>query len=148
MDTPDLDALITQILESAKIIAIVGMSAHMDKASFKVGMFLKTHGYTIFPVNPNHPDIKGIKSYPTISAIPRDIKIDIVQVFRKPEYVLPHVKEALDKGIGVIWLQPGIVNEEAAAYARERGATVVMNHCMMGEYHKRHPQQGGRIHDI
>ena len=138
MESEDQEQLITEVLEKAKNIAIVGMSGDLDRDSFRVGMYLKTHGYNIIPVNPNHADIKGIKSYPTIVAVPKDINIDVVEIFRKSEYILPHVKEAIARGVKVIWMQRGIVNEEAAAYAKAHGATVIMDHCMMGEYSKRH----------
>jgi len=140
LDSADLDRVITDVLETAKNIAIVGMSDDLERPSFRVGMYLKTHHYHIIPVNPNHADIKGIKSYPTISAIPQDIKIDVVDIFRKPADVFPHVREAVARGVKVIWMQRGIINEEAASYARANGSTVIMDRCMMGEYHKRHVQ--------
>jgi hypothetical protein len=124
--------LISDILKSAKTIAIVGLSNKPDRPSNEVATYLQGKGYRIIPVNPNIEEVLGEKAYPDISSIPKDSSVDIVDIFRKSEDVLPHVKEAIEKGrVKVIWMQEGIVNEEAEKLARAHGIEVIMDACMM-----------------
>ena len=124
--------LISDILKSAKTIAIVGLSDKPDRPSFEVAKYLQEKGYRIIPVNPNAPEVLGEKAYSDIGSIPKEITIDIVDIFRRSEEVVPHVKEAIGRGgVKVIWMQEGIINEEAAELARERGIEVIMDACMM-----------------
>jgi predicted CoA-binding protein len=132
------DDLIDHILGTAETIAVVGMSDNIQHESFRVGMYLKTHGYTIIPVNPNTKSIKGMQSYPSITDIPSDITIDVVDIFRRSDEVMPHVKEAVKRGVKTIWMQRGVVNKEAADYARTHGAVVIMDKCMMAEHIRRY----------
>ena len=122
------DQMMRDILLSAKTIASVGLSSNPEKDSYEVVSFLKDHGYRIIPVNPTATEILGEKAYPDLAAVPD--KIDVVQIFRKPEDVPPVVEESIRAGAKVIWMQEGIVNEEAAARARAAGLQVVMNACM------------------
>jgi uncharacterized protein len=118
-------------------IAVVGMSRNEEKPAHFVPKFLIEHGYNIIPVNPTTTEVLGRKSYPAVSEIPNDLNIDIVDVFRRSEDVLPVVEDAIKKkGIKLIWMQLGISNEEAERKAKENGIDVVYNRCMLEE-HKR-----------
>ncbi len=117
-----------QILLSVNTIASVGLSSNPEKESYRVVSYLQGQGYRIIPVNPTAAEILGEKAYPDLSSMPG--KVDLVQVFRKPEDVPPVVEEAIKIGAKVVWMQEGIVNEEAAQKAREAGLQVVMDACM------------------
>ena len=116
------------LLRRARTIAIVGLSAKENRPSNMVGRYLVAAGYTIYPVNPGQTEIFGLKCYPSLSAIPD--KIDIVDIFRRSEEVFPFVEEAVKIGAGAVWMQLGIVNHEAAEYARRHGLTVIMDRCI------------------
>ncbi len=118
-----------------KTIAIVGLSDKPDRPSYKVGKYLLEQGFKIFPVNPNIDNFLGIKSYKTLSDIKE--KIDVVDIFRKSEFVEPIIEEAIKIGAKTIWMQEGVVNEKAAAKARAGGLTVIINMCMMKEHKKK-----------
>lgn len=122
------DQMMKDILLSAKTIASVGLSSNMEKESYWIVSYLKDQGYRIIPVNPTAVEILGEKAYPNLESVP--VKIDVVQVFRKPEDVPPVVDGAIRVGAKVVWMQEGIVNEEAAQKAREAGLQVVMDACM------------------
>lgn len=115
-----------------KTIAIVGLSNKTDRPSFEVASYLQSQGYKIIPVNPNIDEVLSEKSYPDLLTIPKEIKIDVVDIFRRSEEVLPHVQEAVERGdVKTIWMQEGISNSEAESYAKEHGLDVVMNFCLM-----------------
>lgn len=122
------DQEMKDILLSIKTIASVGVSSNAGKVSYSVAKYLMDHGYRVIPVNPTATEILGEKSYPDLSSVPD--KIDVVQVFRRPEDVPPVVAEAIKAGAKVVWMQEGIVNEEAAQMARDAGLQVVMDACM------------------
>jgi predicted CoA-binding protein len=122
------DQMMKDILLSAKTIASVGLSSNQGKESYWIVSYLKDQGYRIFPVNPTATEILGEKAYPDLESIPE--KIDVVQVFRRSEDVPPVVDAAIKAGAKVVWMQEGIVNEEAAQTAREAGLQVVMDACM------------------
>ncbi len=122
------------ILKSSHIVAIVGLSPREDSPSLKVGRYLMAHGYRVIPVNPTVPEVLGEKSYPDLSSIP--VPVDVVDIFRRPEAVAPVVEEAIRIGAKAIWMQLGIVNEEAAERARAAGLLVVMDKCMRKEHLK------------
>lgn len=130
----DHDQKMRDILTSAKTIASVGVSSNEEKESYWVVSYLKEQGYKIIPVNPTAAEILGEKVYPSLSAIPD--KVDVVQVFRKPEDVPPVVEEAIKIGAKVVWMQEGIVNQVAAQMAEDAGLQVVMDACMRAT-HKR-----------
>jgi predicted CoA-binding protein len=118
-----------------KNIAVVGMSRNEEKPAHRVPRFLIDHGYNIIPVNPTTAEVLGRKSYPSVSEIPNDLNIDIVDVFRRSEDVPDVVEDATKKkGIKLIWMQEGISNEEAERKAKENGIDVVYNRCMLEEY--------------
>ena len=127
------DEEIKQIF-SLKKIAVVGMSRHTTKAAHFVPKYLTEQGFDITPVNPNTDEILGEKSYPSLSSI--DHPIDIVDIFRPSEQVLPVVQDAIKLKPKVIWLQEGIHNSEAEELARSNGIMVIFNRCMLAEHQR------------
>ena len=125
---------IEKIFEENKVIAVVGLSPNTNRPSNRVAGYLKGNDYTIIPVNPKETSILDETCYPDLASIPG--KVDIVDIFRKPEEVLPIVEEAVRIGAKIIWMQEGIVNEEAAECARKAGLQVVMNRCMLKEHQR------------
>jgi len=123
---------IEKIIREARIIAVVGISNKLGRPSLTVASYLKGQGYRIIPVNPTIQDVNGEKCYPDLSSIPE--KVDVVDIFRKPADVLPVVEEAVRIGAKAVWMQEGIVNEEAARRAKEAGLLVVMDQCMLKEH--------------
>jgi len=125
---------IEEMLREAKTIAIVGLSGDPEKPSHGVAKALQHYGYRVIPVNPKETEVLGEKAYGTLGEIP--MKIDIVNVFRRAEQTPPIAAEAVAIGAKALWLQSGIVNEEAAAIARAGGLAVVMDRCIMVEHRK------------
>jgi len=123
-----------EILLSAKTIASFGLSSSDEKESYWIVAYLKEQGYKIIPVNPKATEILGEKVYPDLESIPE--KVDVVQIFRKSEDVPPVVDSAIAIGAKVVWMQEGIVNEEAAKKAREAGLKVVMDVCMRSTHRR------------
>jgi len=123
-----------QTIFGFKTIAVVGISENPERPSNFVAKFLEEHGYKIIPVNPNLTEWEGKRCFPDLLSIP--VKVDVVDIFRRPEAVPPIVDEAIAIKAKVVWMQEGIVNEEAAAKAREAGIEVVMDRCMKKEYLK------------
>lgn len=128
--TADTD--IQAILTSARTIAIIGMSPKPDRDSYKVAAYLKDHGYRVVPIRPAQAEILGEKAYPSLDDVPGTV--DIVDVFRSSEQVLPHAHEALRLKPGTFWMQEGIENGEAAALLTAAGIGVVMNRCIKREH--------------
>ena len=129
---------ITQLLAIARTIAVVGLSDSPLRASYGVAEYLQAHGYRIIPVNPAVAEALGEKSYATLADIPATERLDIVDIFRRPEFVPAIVDAALERGnVGAIWMQDGIVHPEAAAKARQAGLTVIMDHCLSREHRRR-----------
>ena len=127
--TIENDSELRQILSTAKTVASVGVSSNPEKASYGIFQYLVEAGYRMIPVNPTTPEVQGKPTYPDLRSLP--VKVDVVQVFRKPEDVLPVVEQAIEAGASVVWMQEGIVNQEAAARAEQAGLKVVMDRCMM-----------------
>ena len=119
---------IKKILGKSVSIAVVGLSPKENRPSNLVGRYLIDAGYTVIPVNPGHTEILGKTCYPSLSNV--NEPVDIVDIFRKSEDVLPIVEEAISIGAKVIWMQQGIVNHQAAARAEEAGLSVVMDRCI------------------
>lgn len=120
------------VFSTAKTIAVVGISDNPEKYSWQVASYLQSRGFRIIPVNPNVTLVLGETAYPSLHAIPRDIHVDVADIFRKSEFVPDHVREAIDRGdISTIWLQEGVSNQEAEKTARDHGLTVISNMCMM-----------------
>jgi predicted CoA-binding protein len=128
------DQTMKDILLSAKTIASVGLSSNQEKESYWIVAYLKEQGYRMIPVNPTADEILGEKAYPDLESIPE--KIDVVQIFRKPEDVPPVVDSAIKVGAKVVWMQEGIVNKAAAQKAREAGLQVVMDACMRATHRR------------
>jgi predicted CoA-binding protein len=120
-------ALIRRILQYSQTIAIVGLSPKPHRPSNQVARYLMEAGYRIIPVNPGQDTILGLPCYPNLLAIPT--RVDLVDIFRRQEEVLPIVEEAIAIGAKFVWMQEGIVNDEAAAKARAAGLEVVMDRC-------------------
>ncbi len=125
------EATTRDILLHARTIAVVGLSEKPERPSNEVARYLQTQGYRILPVNPMEPEILGERSYPSVSAVPSDVAIDIVDIFRKSDQVAPIVDEALARKVPVVWMQLGVESAEAAAKARGAGAHVYENACIM-----------------
>ncbi len=115
-----------------KTIAVVGMSPKPERPSHYVAMYMKGKGYTIYPVNPGHKEIAGLKCYPNLFEIPLDV--DVVNVFRRPEHALLIAESTIEIGAKALWLQDGVINEEAALLAEKAGLLVVMDDCMMRQH--------------
>ena len=121
-----------QILKESHTIAVVGLSDNPSRDSYEVARYLQRQGYRIVPVNPNVDEVLGEKSYPDIISIPE--KLDVVNIFRRPEDVSPIVDQAIAKKVSAVWMQLGVVNEEAAQTARENGLDIIMDRCMSVEH--------------
>lgn len=128
------DEMMQEILDSTETIASVGLSGSEEKASHWVAVYLQGQGFRVIPVNPTMDKILGEKSYPDLESIPE--KIDVVQLFRPSEAVMPFVESAIKIGAKVVWMQEGIENEEAAQLARESGLKVVMDACMRATHQR------------
>ncbi len=130
------DEDIKALLKNSKNIAVVGISDKQERDSFGVAKYLLSKGYNIIPVNPSLENWQGIKSYPNLSSIPKDIKLDIVDIFRKSDAVGEIVEESIKVKPKAIWMQLGVINEEAGKKASNSGMTVVMDKCIMVEHRK------------
>src|SRR5713226_9980942 len=128
------DAEIRQLLSAAKTIAVVGLSDKPRRPSHGVSHYMQSRGYRIIPVNPNLTEVLGEKAYPSLEDVPDSI--DIVNIFRRPEFVGPIVDAAIRIGARAVWMQEGVVHHEAAAKARAAGLAVIMDHCILKEHRK------------
>lgn len=126
---------ITEILKQSRTIAIVGLSSRPERPSFRVAKYLQSAGYEILPVNPKETEVLGVKSYATLEGAQESI--DLVQIFRQSSFVPEVVDAAIRIGAKAIWMQEGVVNEAAAAKARDAGLAVVMDRCMLKEHARR-----------
>lgn len=126
---------IRELLARSKIIAVVGLSSKPHRPSHGVARYLQSVGYRIFPVNPNEREVLGEKSYARLEDVP--VKVDIVDIFRRSERVPPVVESAIAIGARAVWMQEGVIHEEAAARARAAGLEVVMDRCLLKEHNKR-----------
>jgi predicted CoA-binding protein len=123
---------ITRILKDCRAIAVVGLSSNPARPSYRVAAYMQRQGYHVIPVNPNETNVFGHPAYPALAAVPDTI--DLVNIFRKSEDVLPIVEEAIARGAKAIWMQEGVINEQAAVRARESGLLVVMDRCWLKEH--------------
>ncbi len=120
------------LLQETKVIAVVGLSDKPSRPSYDVSRYMQAHGYKIIPVNPSCTEILGEKCYPDLKSIP--VPVDMVNVFRKSEDCLPVAKEAVAIGAKSLWLQLGVINQEACDYAESHGLNVVMDKCLKIEH--------------
>ena len=121
-----------RVLQGNRVIAVVGLSPTWNRPSYFAAKYMLEHGYTIIPVNPVATEILGQKCYPDLASVP--VKVDLVDVFRKPEDVMPIADEAIRLGAKCLWLQLGVINRQAAARAAAAGLDVVMDRCVKIEY--------------
>ncbi len=126
---------IAELLKSAKTIAVVGLSDNPMKPSYGVSQYMQSRGYRIIPVNPQISEVLGEKSYASLIDIPE--KVDIVDVFRRPDAVPEIVEQAIQMKVPALWLQETVVHEEAAQKARDAGIFVVMDKCILKEHRLR-----------
>lgn len=122
------------ILRSSRTIAVVGLSSKRMRPSYGVSEYMQSQGYKIIPVNPVETEILGEKVYATLDDVPD--KVDIVNIFRAPQHVPPIVDAAIRIGAKAVWMQEGVVNEEAAQKARAAGLEVVMDRCILKEHRR------------
>jgi len=132
---PDLK--MTELLEKAQTVVIVGCSPRPERDSHRVAAYLQNAGYRVIPVNPVAEEILGEKVYPDLTSIPREIEIDIVDVFRRPEHIPAVVDAVLDRGAGALWLQLGCAHPESEQRARDAGLDVVSDRCIKVEHQAR-----------
>ncbi len=131
-----MDEDIKKILLNFKTVAVVGISPKEDRPSYIVASFLKSKGYRIIPVRPGGDKILGEKVYPSLKEIPEEIGVEVVDIFRRSEDVPPVVDEAIQRRVKVVWMQEGIIHDEARAKAEKAGLKVVMDRCMKKEHQR------------
>ena len=127
--------VIDEQLTNSRTIAVVGLSPNPERPSHYVARYLQQQGYRIVPVNPLVHKVLGERSYPDMKSVP--VPVDMVDIFRRSELVSPVVDEAIDIGARYIWMQDGVVDEEAAARARDAGLSVVMDNCTLRQHRRR-----------
>ncbi len=125
---------VSEILRAGQTIAVVGLSSKRYRPSFGVAEYMKNAGFRIIPVNPFESEVLGEKSYPALDSVPEHV--DIVDIFRRSEFVLEIVEAAVRIGARAIWMQEGVVNEQAAKKARAAGLEVVMDRCILKEHRR------------
>jgi len=126
----DID-IITKILKM-KTIAVVGFSPKKERPSHYVSMYMKDNGYDVIPVNPGHKEIAGMTCYPNLESIPE--QVDVVDIFRRSEFVLPIVDSGISMGAKAIWMQDHVFHEDAAQKAKDAGLLVIMDNCMLRQH--------------
>ena len=119
------------LLGEAKVVAVVGISSKPWRPSYRVASYLQEHGYRIVPVNPNEQEVLGEQVYASLLDIPKEIHVDVVDVFRRAEHTPEVARDAVAIGARVLWLQEGIVSDEAARIAADGGLEVIMGVCIM-----------------
>jgi predicted CoA-binding protein len=137
MDTPVISEAdqIAELLRTSKTIAVVGLTSDPMRPSNSVSAYMQSQGYRIIPVNPNEREVLGEKAYARLADVP--VKIDLVNVFRRPEFVADIVHQAIELKLPAIWLQEGVVDDRAAQSARDAGVIVVMDRCILKEHSRR-----------
>lgn len=131
---PQVDP-VTELLKRARTIAVVGLSNDPMRPSHGIAAYLQSHGYRIIPVNPQVESCLGEKSYPTLLDVP--VKVDIVDIFRRSEFVEEIVDQAIQLKVPAVWMQEDVVHERAAEKARQAGILVVMDRCILKEHRAR-----------
>ena len=123
---------IDELLRSSRTIAVVGLSSDRSRPSYSVSAYMQRHGYRIIPVNPNEREVLGEPAYSRLEDLPEPV--DIVNVFRRSEFVPEVVTAAIQSGAKAVWMQQGVINEAAAQQARDAGLFVVMDRCILQEH--------------
>jgi predicted CoA-binding protein len=139
-DVSEGERALGSLLGEVHVIAVVGISSKPSRPSYEVAAYLQEHGYRIVPVNPNETEVLGEQAYASLLDIPREIHVDVVDVFRRAEHTPEVARQAVAIGARVLWLQEGIVNDEAARIATEGGLEVIMGVCIR---HMRERLMGG-----
>jgi predicted CoA-binding protein len=125
---------ISEVLRTCHTIAVVGLSGRRFRPSYGVAEYMQKAGYRIVPVNPQESEVLGEKCYPDLESIPGDV--DIVDIFRRSEFVPEIVEAAIRKGAKVIWMQEGVIHEDAARRAQAAGLTVIMDRCILKDHRR------------
>lgn len=125
---------IFELLKNSRTIAVVGLSSKRARPSYGVSQYMQRAGYRIIPVNPKETEVLGQKAYARLEDVPE--KIDIVDIFRRSEFVPEVVESAIQIGARSVWMQEGVIHEKAAAKARKAGLEVVMDRCILKEHRK------------
>jgi hypothetical protein len=133
---PTLADRTLELLRNTKTIAVVGLTDDPGRPSYGVSLYMQSKGYRIVPINPNLSEVLGERAYPSLSEAAKNEKIDLVDVFRRPEAVPEIVDEVLALGIPALWLQETVVHEAAARKARDAGVLVVMDKCILKEHRR------------
>ena len=131
------DAIVTELFRTARTIAVVGLSSNRFRASYGVSRYMQSAGYRIIPVNPNEREVLGEKAYARLEDVAE--KVDIVDVFRRSEFVSDVVESAIRIGARAVWMQEGVVDEESAERARKAGLLVMMDSCILQEHRRLTP---------
>lgn len=131
-----IDDEVKEILSKLKTVAVVGISPKQDRPSYLVATYLQSRGYRIIPVRPDGNQILGEKVYHRLADIPGEIGVEVIDIFRRSDDVPIIVEGAIRCGAKVVWMQEGVINEEAAARAEEAGLKVVMDRCMKKEHER------------
>jgi len=124
------DRELRALLGAVHTVAVVGLSSNHARPSYQVARYLQEHGYRIVPVNPNETEVLGERAYPSLTDVPTDVGVEVVDVFRRPEETPDVARQAVGVGARVLWLQEDIVSEEAARIATEGGLEVIMGVCI------------------
>jgi len=130
------DEELKETLRNVKTIAVIGISPKEDRPSYIVASYLKSKGYRVIPVRPDGEEILGEKVYHSLSEIPKEISVDVLDIFRKSEEVPPIVEEAIQRGIKVVWMQEGVIHKEAGEKAEKAGSKVIMDRCIKKEHQR------------
>jgi predicted CoA-binding protein len=130
------DPELRSLLREAKTIAVVGLSSKLGRPSNDVAVYLQAHGYRIVPINPYEREVLGERAYPSLLDLPNDVRVDVVDVFRRAEYTAEVAEDAVRIGARALWLQADIVNEEARRIAEEGGLEVVMGVCLKVQHRR------------
>jgi uncharacterized protein len=128
---------VTELLKQARTIAVVGLSDSQLRPSYGVSAYMQSHGYRILPVNPQIESSLGEKAYASLLDVPEPEKIDIVNIFRRPEFVEEIVDQAIELKVPAVWMQEGVIHEKVAEKARRAGMFVVMDLCILKEHRAR-----------
>ena len=124
------DDELRSILGEARTIAVVGLSSNPERPSNEVAEFLQSRGYRIVPINPNETEVLGERAYASLPDVPEEIRIDVVDVFRRAEHTPEVAEQAVARGAKVLWLQEGIANDDARRIGEDAGLTVIMGVCI------------------
>lgn len=139
-DPGDPEVTIRRVLDRARVFAVVGASPNPQRPSHRVMQTLLRHGYEVVPIRPGVGEVLGLTAYPALDAVPAEVVIDVVDIFRRSDAAGTHVDEAIRRSVPAVWLQLGVIDHAAAARARASGLDVVMDRCPAIELARRGPR--------